>query len=103
MRVYAIKELNTGLFVTRRNKLAPLGAVSRLFESQSAAMRAIEYQDDYGFFRSDIRDDIAWSQIEDVYKMDRWHLELSWKEFKEYLDEIDLKVVKVNLSESKVQ
>lgn len=101
MRIYAIKELNTDLFVTRQNDLAPLGAVSRFFETQTAAMRALEYQDDYGFFRSDIKDDIAWHQIEKERRLDRWHIDMSWKEFRSYLDDIDLKVVAINISESK--
>lgn len=101
MKVYAIKELNSEYFVNKYNRLEPLGANSRFFKSRASAMRAIEYQDDLGYFRSDIKDDIAWHIIQDERKMDRWHIDMSWKEFKEYLDDIDLSVVEINVSESR--
>lgn len=101
MRIYAIKDLNTDLFVTDRNLLAPLGALTRFFESRHNAERAMSDSYDIGFDTNPILDDLAWNLLENKYQMDRWHINVSHREYREAMESFDLRIVRINLSESK--
>ena len=99
MKLYAIKESNTELYVTRNEGLQELGINTRLFKTKADAMRAIEYYDSDGFRWAPITDNIVWSMLESKYGIDRWHLDVSMKEFKVARRDVKLKAVKVELNE----
>ena len=102
MILYAILETNTNLYVTRDNNLDELGKRTELFNSENEANRAMSYPTIFeDEFFNPIRNDITWHFLEKKYRIDRWHLDISHKEFKEMSKEIDLKVVKVQLNARK--
>lgn len=104
MILYAIIETNTNLYVTRRNSLDELGIHTRLFNSVDDAKRAMHYPTDYEpEFFNPIRNSITWYFLEMKHHIDRWHLDVSWKEFKEMDREVNLKIVKVQLNERKAR
>lgn len=98
MKLYAIKECNTELYITRNESLQELGINTRLFKTKADAMRAIEYYDSDGFRWAPITDNIVWSMLENKYSIDRRHLDISMKEFKEAQRDVKVKVVKVELN-----
>ena len=102
MILYAIIETNTNLYVTRDNSLDEFGKRTKLFDSEDEAKRAMNhptvFEDE---FFNPIKNNITWHFLEKKHHIDRWHLDISHKEFKEMDKEIDLKIVKVQLNERK--
>ena len=104
MILYAIIETNTNLYVTRENRLEELGIRTRLFNSIDDAKRAMSYPTIFeDEFFNPVKNSITWHFLEKKYHMDRWHLDISWKEFREMDREVDLKIVKVQLNERKAK
>ena len=101
MILYAIVETNTDMYVTRENSLEELGKHTRLFDSEDEAKRALKYMGDYGMEFNTIRNALVWGALEQKYHIDRWHLPVSYKEFKSMESEFDLEIVKVQLNERK--
>lgn len=99
MKLYVIKECNTELYITRNEGLQELGINTRLFKTKADAMRAIEYNDSDGLRWTPITDNIVWSMLESKYGVDRWHLDVSMKEFKAAQRDVKLKVVRLELNE----
>lgn len=104
MILYAILETNTNLYVTRMNSLEELGKYTRLFNSVDEAKRAMNHPTDYETeFFNPIRNSITWYFLEKKHGIDRWHLDISWREFREMDKEVNLKIVKVQLNERKAK
>lgn len=102
--VYAIYDKNSNLFVTnhRNNQLDKLGTNTMFFESQSEAMRFIEYKPCFEFSdlgkNTVLQDNLAWWLLEKVYNTDRWHIDCGIKEFDDAASQFkNLKVVPINL------
>lgn len=98
MKLYAIKDIKSDLFVNKNNNLEELGANTRLFPTKTAAMRAIEYTNtDLNLVQHPISDNIVWGILEAKYKKERWFLNISYDEFRKTELEIKLKIVRVDL------
>lgn len=97
MYLYAIKELNTDQFFTKYNSLEPLGGSTLLFGNAEQPRRMIKYEDTEGFIREPVAKELTWYLLEKKYKLDRWQINPSTKEYYEIKDSLDLKVVKVCL------
>lgn len=98
MKLYAIKDIKSDLFVNKNNNLEELGVNTRLFPSKTAAMRAIEYtNEDLNLVQHPISDNIVWGILEAKYKKERWFLAISYDEFRKTELEIKLKIVRVDL------
>ena len=104
MILYAIIETNTNLYVTRENGLDELGKRTRLFDSEDEAKRSMSHS---GIFEDEffnpVKNSITWHFLEQKYGIDRWHLDISHREFREMDSEVDLKIVKVQLNERKTK
>ncbi len=101
MYLYAIKELNTDLFVSYSGinySLKPLGIFTNFYKTREAAARAITMDID-GIIHNPIASDLAWEILENKYKKDRWFIPLSKEEFNEIKDRFDLKVIKLYIGE----
>lgn len=104
MILYAILETNTDLYVTRMNGLEELGKYTRLFNSVDEAKRAMNHPTEYETeFFNPIRNSITWYFLEKKHGIDRWHLDISWREFKEMDKEVSLKIVKVQVNVRKAR
>lgn len=104
MILYAIIETNTNLYVTRENGLDELGKRTKLFDSENEAKKAMRYtsifQDE---FYNPVRNGITWLFLEQKHGIDRRHLDISHREFIEMNNNVDLKIVKVQLNERKTK
>lgn len=101
MYLYAIKELNTGLFVSNKSlsyRIEPLGDSTTFFKSRSDAEKCmVEKCMDISF--NPITKELAWDEIESLYRVDRWNINMSKEEFEGWESRYDLKVVKLYLGE----
>lgn len=98
MIVYAIKEYNTGLYISLTGRLEPLGDRSRLFKTRYDAMRAIEYNMDE-FKMTPIVDELVWQELELEFGKDRWHINISSDMLDEYRKKFKIGVCKIELQE----
>lgn len=93
-RFYAIKEVNTGLFLDQGNvipKFFPLGERTRLFEKMSDAMARIE--------EGDLPSLMFFDNLEKSTGVDRWHAKVYYEEFSRGVHKYQFKVVPVELRE----
>lgn len=101
MYLYAIKELNTDLFVSYSGinyRLKPLGDFTNFYKTRELAERAITMDLD-GMIQTPVANDLTWEILENKYKKDKWFIPLSNEEFNEIKNGFDLKVVKIYLGE----
>lgn len=104
MILYAIIETNTNLYVTRENTLDELGKRTRLFDSENEAKKAMRYKSIFeDEFYNPVRNSITWLFLEQKHGIDRRHLDISHREFIEMDNNVDLKIVKVQLNERKTK
>lgn len=99
MYLYAIEDTNTGLLVTKHHKLAPLGIKTKLFETKTKAMAAIQGYDFEGHTKSYLLNDLIWNELEQVHNDNRFNIDVSNEEFKEIRKTFNLKVVEVFLGQ----
>lgn len=66
-RLYVIKDINSGLFVTEYDSLEPLGSVTRFFKSRSDAKKAMNYTNGYGISYNPILNTIVMKHFEDAW------------------------------------
>lgn len=101
MYLYAIKELNTGLFINYNGidyRLDPLGSFTTFFKSRSAAEKAmVEKHMDVEF--NPIVCTLAWNELERIHKKDRWDISTTKEEVDEIKNKFNLKVVKLYIGE----
>lgn len=101
MILYALKDVKTDYFVTRNGRLDVLNEGTQLFTSKSAAARCVKYQIDNYYLTSPLVRSIADSILEMKYKVPRNLIDPSFREICDIIDDIDLKVVKVQLNEKR--
>lgn len=101
MILYALKDLATEYFVTRNGRLDGLNKDTQLFSSKSAAERCLKFQIDNYYLTSPLVRSIADSILELKYKVPRECINASFKEVCDIIDDINLKVVKVQLNEKR--
>lgn len=99
MILYAIKEQNTGLFVTKYHMLNELGTHTELFKDRERAERAISTSDEFGMMSEPIRNNLTWIYLENKYKTNRMNIDISYKEYYSIRDQIDLIVVPIKVKE----
>lgn len=104
MKLYVIKDIESGLYVTRGNvpRLDSLGVNTRLFSSQSEAMKTIESKinPELGEDVTWLQNDLAWDLLEKVYEIDRWHINCGIEELKDAIEKFkNLKAVPLWLEE----
>lgn len=93
-RFYAIKEVNTGLFLDQGNvipKFFPLGERTRLFATPIEAMERIE--------KGDLNHLIYWDNLEKFTGVDRWYADVDYKQFARGIEEFKFKVVPIEIQE----
>lgn len=97
--LYAIRDKNSKLYKTISNKLEEVGSNTHLFDTRKAAEARLRYTAlDFGMSYCGTINDIVWSLIEDKYGINRWHVDISYKEFEEVKNSLDLEVVEVSLN-----
>ena len=105
MYLYAIKDLNTGLFVSSSGlnyRLKPLGVSTFFGKSRESLERCmVEKCMDITF--NPITKELAWDEIESLYRLDRWNINISKEEFNEVLGKYDLRIVELYLGEIDVE
>ena len=93
-RFYAIKELNTGLFLdygTVIPKFYPLGERTKLYDSMADAMERIE--------RGDLNYLMYFDNLEKFTGIDRWHADIDYDDFTLGVSEFKFKVVPIEVQE----
>lgn len=101
MILYALKDSATEYFVTRNGRLDELNEGTQLFTSKSAAERCLKFQIDNYYLTSPLIRSIADSILEMKYKVPRDLIDPSFREICDIIDDIKLKVVKVQLNEKR--
>lgn len=101
MILYALKDLATDYYVTRNGRLDELNERTQLFTSKSQAERCIKFNYEGLGYLSDLMCSLVYSILEKKYGVHRSVLEASHKEFLNVADDINLKVVKVQLNEKR--
>lgn len=100
MKIYAIKDLESGLYVSRRtpHRLVEFGTDMAMFSKRSQAMRLIEDKLGYDIDTTSLQNDLAWDLLEKVYKTSRWHINCSSQELQDALDQFkNIKVIELCL------
>ena len=101
MYLYAIKDLNTDLFVSKPSlnyRLKPLGVSTFFGKSREALEKCmVEKHMDRSF--NPITKELAWDEIENLYRVDRWNINMSKEEFEGWESRYDLKIVKLYIGE----
>lgn len=96
MTLYAIKDLESGLYVSHRTprRLVELGPEAKFFSSRSDAMRLIENRIHPLIPTTDLQNDLAWDLLEKLYATDRWHINCDKDEYHDAVNQFkNLKVV----------
>lgn len=101
MILYALKDVSTDYYVTRNGRLDELNEGTQLFTSKSAAERCLKFQIDNYYLTSPLVRSIADSILEMKYKLSRDVINPSFREICDIIDDIKLKVVKVQLNEKR--
>jgi hypothetical protein len=102
MILYAIKDIESGLYVTRgfSHGLEKLGSSTLFFETRSDAMRLIEAKLGHDIEYTSLQAELAWNLLEMVYDISRWSINCSKEELQDAIDQFkNLKVVKLWLGE----
>lgn len=101
MYLYAIKDLNTGLFINYNGidyKLDPLGSFTTFFKSREMADRIL-HEKHLGYEFNPVANELAWDELEKLFQKDRWDINIPKEEFNEVVNSYDLKIVKLYLGE----
>ena len=101
MILYALKDLATDYYVTRNGSFDELNERTQLFTSKSQAERRLKFNYEGLGYLSDLMSSLVYSILEKKYGVYRGMLEVSHKEFLDIADDINLKVVKVQLNEKR--
>ena len=101
MILYALKDLATDYYVTRNGSFDELNERTQLFTSKSQAERCLKFNYEGLGYLSDLMSSLVYSILEKKYGVYREMLEVSHKEFLDVVDDINLKVVKVQLNEKR--
>lgn len=82
MIFYAIYDPDSDLYLTTdfQPKLDELGVNTKLFTSQSEAMRRIGIRR-HGLDTTVLQNDLAFWLLENIHEKDRWHINVSFDEF----------------------
>lgn len=100
MKIYAIKDLESGLYVSRRtpHRLVEFGTDMAMFSKRSQAMRLIEDKLGHDIDTTSLQNDLAWDLLEKVYKTDRWNIACTNQELQDALDQFkNIKVIELCL------
>lgn len=98
MILYALQDKDTELYVTRRGRFDELNGETELFKTKQAALRCLRFNYEGIGTYSPLMNALTYSILEDKYKTNRDNLDVSYKEFLDVMNDINLCVVKVNLN-----
>lgn len=100
MKLYVIKDLESGLYVSRRTpyRLVEFGTDMQMFSTRAQAMRLVEETLGHDIEITHLQNDLAWDLLEKIYETDRWHINCTNQELQDCIDKFkDLKVVELCL------
>lgn len=97
-KLYAIIDKESGLFVTRQNRLEEFSPNTKLFKTRTLAMRYIEQPVNKDLGKGTILvNELAWDLLEKLYGMDRWHIDCTLDELKDAMAQFrHLSVVRID-------
>ena len=101
MILYALKDKNTEWYVTRNGQFDELCADTHLFKREADAERLLRFSVDGFTLLSPLICSLIRSLLEKKCKKPYEFIDVSYKEFLDTRDEIDLEIVKVQLNEKK--
>ena len=101
MILYALKESNTGHFVTRNGGLDELNKDTQLFTSKSQPEKCLIRIKDEVEFPSLLVHEIVWKRLEEKYGKPRWEIDVDYKEFGDIQDSLEFQIVEISLNEEK--
>lgn len=101
--LYALKDKNTDWYVTRNGQFDELGKETHLFNKKQDASRCLKFQIDSFSLTSPLIRSLTISLLEKKYKKHISQLNISYKEFCDMKDEIDLVSVKVQMNEKRAK
>lgn len=91
-KVYVIQDKNTGLFVSDRYTLEPLGGSTRFYKSRSEVKKNMTWVDDYGMIHNNILDSLVYNEY--IYP---WYEDITKAEFDAKRKKYNLKVVECEI------
>lgn len=100
MKIYAIKDLESGLYISRRtpHRLVEFGTDMAMFSKRSQAMRLVEDKLGHDIDTTSLQNDLAWDLLEKVYGVYRWCIACSKQELQDALDQFkNIKVIELCL------
>lgn len=103
MKLYAIKDKESGLYVSRRNpkRLVEFGPDIELYSTRASAMRRVEERLGHDIDTTVLQNELAWDLLEKVYEKDRWHINCSLSELEDALAQFkNLRVASICLDEA---
>lgn len=101
--LYALKDKKTEWYVTRNGQFDDLCKETHLFKSKSDALRCLKFQIDNFVLISPLIRCLTNSLLEKKYKLPISQINVSYKEFCDMKDEIELIPVKVQLNEKRTK
>lgn len=92
--IFAIKDLDTELYYSKKSKIRLAADIDKA--EQYAFIETARHH------KTIAQHELAWAHLENKYKIDRWHLEITFKEFSQTLGLFkNLVIVGVMLNETK--
>lgn len=101
--LYALKDKNRDLFVTRKGNFDILNNETELFDSKKQAERCLNFNYEGLGLYTPLLSSLAYSLLENKYKTNRINIDVSHKEFLDTIDSINLCIVKVQVNERKTK
>lgn len=101
MILYALKEKNTGWFVTRNGQFDELSADTHLFRREVDAERCLKFSIDGFTLLSPLIRSLVRSLLEKKYQKPYQLIDVSYREYLEIKDDIKLEIIKVQLNEKR--
>lgn len=100
MILYAIKDIDTNLFVTRNHELDLLGDTTLFFDSLDDVRQMLTKDNEkqiLGF--SPIYHKLVWNDLEKRTGKNRWYIDITRDELRKELLSYNLKAVRIELNE----
>lgn len=91
-KIYVVQDKNTGLFVSDRYTLEPLGGSTRFYKSRSDVDKCMTWVDSYGMIHNSILDALVYNEF-----LNPWEMEITKAEFQAKRNKYNLKVVECEI------
>lgn len=91
--IFIIKDLDTELYYSKKSKIKLVADIDKAEQYDSIELAR--------HYKQIVQHELAWTHLENKYKIDRWHLDISFRELAETLKLFkNLEVVGVYLDEA---